>query len=453
MSRGAQASYRGPRILLNGERIAHKCNVIAAVRRLALVLLLSPALQAYSVLTHEAIIDSAWDGNIKPLILKRFPQTTPDQLTEAHGYSYAGCILQDMGYYPFGSKFFSDLVHYVRTGDFVMNLIRDSEDVDEYAFALGALAHYAADTEGHSIAVNRSVPIEYPKLKRKYGPVVTYAEDESAHIKVEFGFDVLQVARGNYAPQSYHDFIGFAVSKPVLERAFHDTYGLDLTDVFGDLDLALRTYRHTVSSLIPEATRVAWQMKKKDLEKTNPRITKRKFIYNLRRASYQKEWKGEYRKPGIGARILAFVLRILPKVGPLKALAFKAPTPQTDQLFQTSFNKTLDVYRGFLRDQGDGDLTLQNRDFDTGALTRPTEYSLADETYAKLAVKLAERNPDDVNPRMRANILDFFRDPQLAYATKKDPKEWAATTAALDKLKGETLNTASTRSSVQAPQY
>lgn len=415
--------------------------MIAALRRLALVLILSPALQAYSVLTHEAIIDSAWDGNIKPLLLKRFPQSTPEDLKEAHGYSYAGCILQDMGYYPFGSKFFSDLVHYVRTGDFVMNLVRDSEDLDEYAFALGALAHFAADTEGHSIAVNHSVPIEYPKLRLKYGPVVTYAEDEGAHIKVEFGFDVLQVARGNYAPQAYHDFIGFAVSKPVLERAFHDTYGLDLTDVFNDLDLALRTYRHTVSSLIPEATRVAWQMKKKDLEKENPKITKRQFIYNLRRASYNKEWKGAYREPGIKSRILAFILRILPKVGPLKALAFKAPTPETDRLFQTSFNKTLDVYRGFLHDQDAGSLALQNRDFDTGELTRPTEYSLADETYGKLAVKLADRAPDDVDPRMRANILDFFKDPQMPFAIKKDQKEWAATTAALDKLKAETLNT------------
>jgi hypothetical protein len=195
------------------------------------VLALSPALSAYSVLTHEAIIDSAWDRNIKPLLTSRFPAATPHDLIEAHGYAYGGCILQDMGYYPFGGKFFSDLVHYVRSGDFVANLIRESQDLDEYAFALGALAHYAADSEGHSIAVNLSVPVEFPKLKKKYGRVVTYADDPAAHIKVEFGFDVLQVARGAYAPQAYHDFIGFQVSEPVLERAFHDTYSLHLGDV------------------------------------------------------------------------------------------------------------------------------------------------------------------------------------------------------------------------------
>src|ERR1700678_1412421 len=104
---------------------------------------------AYSVLTHEAIIDSAWPKILRPLILQRFPAATDDQLREAHAYAYGGAIIQDMGYYPFGSKFFSDLVHYTRTGDFVVALIEDagqSQDINDYAFALGALAHYAADT-------------------------------------------------------------------------------------------------------------------------------------------------------------------------------------------------------------------------------------------------------------------------------------------------------------------
>ena len=105
---------------------------------------------SYSVLTHEAIIDSVWDTSIKRLLLKRFPDATPERLVEAHAYAYGGSIVQDMGYYPFGSQFFSDLLHYVRSGDFVLNLIRDSQDLNEYAFSLGALAHYAADNTGHT---------------------------------------------------------------------------------------------------------------------------------------------------------------------------------------------------------------------------------------------------------------------------------------------------------------
>ncbi len=399
------------------------------------VLLLCPVLQGYSVLTHEAIIDSAWGANIKPLLLKRFPTATPEDLKQAHAYAYGGCIIQDMGYYPFGSKFFSDLVHYVRSGDFVKALIADSQDLNEYAFSLGALAHYAADNEGHSIAVNPSVAVAYPKLEQKYGKKVTYAEDPTAHMRVEFGFDVLQVARGAYAPQAYHDFIGFQVSKPVLEKAFHDTYGLDLSDVFGDLDLALSTYRYAVSGVIPEMTRVAWKMNEKKLRAANPKINRRAFVYNISRASYRKEWGSRYQKPGIGVRILAFFIRVLPKVGPLKSLAPMTPTPQTEQWFEDSFDHALTMYRGLLTDVASGSLQLPNRDFDTGRITTPTEYSLADDTYAKLAMKLAGRDPATIDPKLRANVLDFYSNLELPFDTKKHPDDWRKTLAALDKLK------------------
>jgi len=75
---------------------------------------------------------------------------------------------------PFSSKLFSDLTHYVRSGDFVMALVKESQDVDEYAFALGALAHYAADISGHGVGVNVAVPILYPQLRTRFGAMVTY---------------------------------------------------------------------------------------------------------------------------------------------------------------------------------------------------------------------------------------------------------------------------------------
>jgi len=399
----------------------------------AALLLFRPPLPAYSVLTHEAIIDSSWDPSIKPLLLLKYPKATPDQLVEAHAYAYAGCILQDMGYYPFGSKLFSDLVHYVRSGDFVQNLLKESHDLNEYAFALGALAHYAADTQGHSIAVNRAVPLEYPKLARKFGKSVTYEDKPAAHIKVEFSFDVVQVARGNYAPQAYHDFIGFKVAKELLERAFRDTYSLELKDVFGNVDLALGSYRKAVSDVIPKMTQVAWNMKKDELGKKG--VARSKFVYNLSRASYRKEWDGQYQKPGIGTRILAFLLRILPKIGPLKALSFKPPTQQTEKLFEDSFDRTMDLYRKLTGDVKASRLQIENRDFDTGNITRPTEYRMADETYAELAIKLADKDPAAVDPRLRADILEFFQDPELPFAVKKDHKKWQKTVAAVEKLK------------------
>ncbi len=406
------------------------------IARVAAFLLFATGLHAYGVLTHEAIIDTAWDRDIKPLLLQRYPQSTPDELLKAHANAYGGCIIQDMGYYPFGSIFFSDLLHYVRTGDFVGNLIREAQTLNELAFALGALAHYAADLQGHSVAVNRSVPLQYPKLAKKYGNVVTYADDKTSHLRVEFSFDVSQVARGNYAPPAYHDFIGFQVEQGVLERAFRDTYAMELKDVFGDLDLALGTYRRAVGAVIPALTRVAWNLKKDELAKATPGVSKRKFVYNLSRASYRKQWSEKYQEPGIGTRILSFIIRIVPKVGPLKALSFQPPTSKTAALFETSFDRTLDEYRRLLADESAHRLALEDRDFDTGQPTRPCEYRLADDTYAKLARRLAGMDAAAIDAALLENVLDFYRDLELPYATKKSPKDWSQTVAALGNLRG-----------------
>ena len=234
-----------------------------------------PGARGYSVLTHEAIVDTLWVDAILPVLTKRFPDATKDQLDEAHAYAYGGCIIQDLGYYPFGSHFYSDLAHYVRSADLIQSLIDNSQNLDEYAFALGAASHYGADVDGHAIAVNLSVPLLYPKLRAKFGNVVTYADNPAAHLKTEFGFDVLQVARGHYAPKAYHDFIGFAVSKELLDRAYQETYGLKLKDMFGTLDLALGTYRFSVSTMIPDMTRAAWELKKAEITKDQPTVSRK----------------------------------------------------------------------------------------------------------------------------------------------------------------------------------
>jgi hypothetical protein len=390
---------------------------------------------AYSVLSHEAIIDAAWDTGIRPLLLKRFPGATPEELKEAHGYAYGGAIIQDMGYYPHGSFFFSDLAHYVRSGDFVLALIRDSTDLDGYAFALGALAHYAADNDGHRIGVNRAVPVLYPKLKKKYGDSVTYEEDKLAHLKTEFGFDVLQVARGRYASDGYHDFIGFGVPAPLLEQAFQETYGLDLKHVLSNEDKVLGSYRYDVSQLIPKATRVAWSLKKDDIMKDQPGTTKRKFLYNLSRSSYRKNWGKTYQQPTFGDEVLAFILRIIPKIGPLQVFELKTPTPAAQQMFEASFNATLDRYRKLLSDAAADQLTLPNDNFDTGDATGPGKYFLNDETQAQWLDELAEQNFAGASPDVRTELLQFFGQPNAPYATRRNRKEWAKVQAEVERLK------------------
>jgi hypothetical protein len=397
----------------------------------------APECVGYSVLTHEAIIDAAWKEDIEPVLLSRFPDATAEQLVEAHAYAYGGAIIQDMGYYPFGSQFFSDLTHYVRSGDFVLALIAESQDLKEYAFALGALAHYAADTTGHPLATNLSVAIMYPKLAKQYGPVVTYDEKPSAHAQVEFGFDVDQVAEGNYASRAYHDFIGFEVSEPVLERAFADTYCIDMSSVFLSVDAAIGSYRHAVSTVIPRTTRVAWHMKRHEIQNSHPNEVRSQFIYNVSHSEYRKEWGKTYEEPGIPARIKALFLHLVPKVGPFSALAFHPPTPAVEQLYMHSFNETLKDYRGLLVAQREGRLQLPNDNFDTGELTEPTAYPFTDQTYAKLLAKVSAK---PISETLRGDILAFYADLGAPFATKKDPKAWQDVLDELDKLKASPVS-------------
>lgn len=407
------------------------------VRAMALLLTLilcSAGLAAYSVLTHEEIVDLLWADEITPLLLKRYPGLSDDQIREAHAYAYGGAVIQDLGYYPFGSTEFSNLVHYVRSGDFVLELLRESQDVNEYAFALGALSHYASDIAGHP-AVNQSVAIQYPKLRAKFGNSVRFAQNKTAHLKTEFGFDTVQVAKNRYASEQYHDFIGFQVSKSLLERVFPVVYGVELREILTHEDMAVGSYRFAVSELIPRMTQVALQTHKKELMRETPNFSKQKFLYRLSRSGYERDWGKDYAKPGIGTRILSTLLRYMPKVGPFKGLAFNHPTPQTEDLYIKSINTTVDQYRAFLEQVRRNALVLPNCDFDSGQPTRPGEYALTDDAYARLLARLSEGKFIRTSPELRVNILDFYSNPSAPNDTKKDEAHWQGVLTALDQLK------------------
>ena len=411
---------------------------LTQILTLAVILVLYSRAFPYSVLTHEEIVDLVWLDEIRPLLLKRFPLTTEDQMKEAHAYAYGGAVIQDLGYYPFGSKEFSDLTHYVRSGDFVRELLRESEDVNEFAFALGALAHYSSDISGHP-TVNHAVALEYPRLRAKYGDSVRYAQNKTAHLKVEFGFDTVQVAKNRYAPQQYHDFIGFQVSKPLLERAFPVVYGMELKDVIPSEDLAIGTYRFAVSKVIPQVTQVALRANKKALKREYPDFAKQKFLYRLSRSDYEREWGRTYQRPGLGVRILATIFRVIPKIGPFKALAFNSPTVRTEDMYFKSINLTVDQYRSLLHEVGNHSLRTENCDLDDGKSTEPGEYSLADETYAKLLQQLSARQFNEVTPELRKNITDFYSNRSSLSDTKRKPDEWRNLEKELQQLKAANL--------------
>ncbi len=384
------------------------------VALLIIFLVISPVPSpAYSVLTHEAIIDVVWDTNLRPLLLKRFPDASPDDLVKAHAYAYGGAIIQDMGYYPSGTKLFSDLTHYFRSGDFILALLHNASNLNEYAFALGALSHYAADNDGHPLATNVVVPLLYPELKKKYGAVITFEENPLAHVKTEFAFDVLQVAKGRYASDSYHNFVGFEVSLPLLDKAFLATYGIDMKSVSKDETRAANSYRYSISTLIPTASRVAWTLKQNDIERDLPGMTRNKFLYNISRSSYEKEWGRDYIRPSASEKFIAFLIRILPKIGPLRILTFRTPTPEAEKLFESSFNKAVDRYRHLLLAWNEGRLELLNDNFDVGAVTARGQYKLNDKTCADLLHRLSQQHMSSIDPNLKTQLL--------AYYATKDP--------------------------------
>jgi len=405
-----------------------------------LLVLFSAQAQAYSVLSHEAMVDAMWDVRIKPLLLAQYPHATPDQLKQAHGYAYGGAIIQDLGYYPHGSEEFSDFTHYVRTGDFVLALIHEAKDLNELGFALGALSHYSGDLDGHRLATNVGEPILYPKLQKKFGPVITYEQQPSYHLKTEFGFDVLEVARGNFAPQAYHDFIGFYVAKDVLARAFQDTYGLDLADLFSNFDLAIESYRSAVSRTIPQATRVAWAQKRDEIEQVEPGVSHKRFVYIMKRSSYEREWGKRRDEPTFWDKVLALVLHLIPPIGPLQTLKLKMPTPPVEQLFMDSFSRASTQYDDKLSDLAAGRISLPNENYDVGTATQAGQYFLADDIEAFWLHKLAGKKFATVTPAIRRQLTSYFGDLSAPMKIKQQPGAWKDLESDYAALKGQRWN-------------
>ena len=397
---------------------------------------------SYSVLTHEQIIDLAWKDSIVPMLLSRYPNATPEQLERAKAFAYGGCAIQDAGYYPFGHEFFSDLTHYVRTGDFVASLIRNSRNVDELAFALGALSHYAGDSIGHHDAVNPSTAVEFPSLEEKYGPIVTYDESPHGHVRTEFAFDIDQLSKRRLAPSGYLNHVGLKVPMRLLEVAFFETYGLHLRSLNIDREAAEVSYRRSVRTFIPAIARAEVLLHRKDFPADVPGPEFDLYAKRVHEADADNGWE-RYRKGrfGIGTRLLAVLIVIVPKIGVISDVAIRGPQPETEARYVESVNRTLDRYEqllGFLTRNPTAEpgvtMKLENRDLDTGLKVRPGGYRLTDWTYAHLLDKVTTLG-QPVPATLQRDILRYYADPAAPIATKKDKEAWERVQEQLATLK------------------
>jgi hypothetical protein len=392
--------------------------------------------KAFGVLTHEAIVDAEWEKSIVPLLKEKFPGSTDSELVAAHAYAYGGAVAPDMGYYPKGSKLFTNLVHYVRSGDMVNALLRNAQTLNQYAFALGFLSHYEADNYGHPLGTNRSVTLVYPKLQNKFGNEATYAEDKIAHVRMEFGFDVLEIAKGNYSSQSYRNYIGFKVDTTVLSKAFTETYGLDINDVFNHhFSGSVETFRWIVANIFPLITRAAWAEKKDFIRAHDSTATSARFRYKMKRRNYNKEYGTGYERPGFSPWLMSLFIRVLPKVGPLRALKFKAPVPQAEKYFDKSFDTTLHFYADDIQNLRVNNITLRDIDFDTGKPTAQSEYTLADATYRDLVLQLKATDFKYCSAALQRNISGFYVIPKAPAVRKHRSKTSAEFSEGLKELR------------------
>ena len=389
--------------------------------------LIAPFCQGYSFLTHETLIDIAWDSSIKPLLLARYPNATPIELRDARAYAYGGSTIQDVGYYPFGHPFFSDLTHYVRSGDFITNLIHESQNINELAFSLGALSHYVGDTIGHRYAINISVPEEFQNLQSKYGSVVTYEQDPHAHIRTEFAFDVDQLGHGRFAPSGYFRHVGFKVPVPPVSRAFYDTYGIPLETVIGHEDRAFFTYEWSVRTLLPRVGYAEVLLHRKSFPADEDNADFQQYADRLKATDTAAHWdRYRKRKPSFLTRVFAVIIFITPKIGPFADLSIRGPMPDTEQDYVSSVNRATAEYAQLLdqlRNIGKNQFEVPDLDLDTGFATKPGTYRLTDQTYATLIARVTTHTAKPP-AGLRQNILAFYADPNAPIATKRNPRQW-----------------------------
>ena len=378
---------------------------------LAATLLLAANSGAYSVLTHEELIDLAWKDSIRPLLLAKFPNATEAQLRTAHSFAYGGSAMQDMGYYPFGKVFFSNLTHYVRTGDFIEWMLHNASTLNEYAFAMGALSHYVGDSIGHSEAINPATAIEFPKLEQKYGHKVTYGESPHGHIRTEFAFDVEEMKNTAFAPPAYLRYIGFRVPRKFLERAFLAIYGLQLHEVLGETRPALRSYRTSVRSFIPAFAEAEVVLHGRQFPPHPDDQAYRIFSERVARTNYDRRWKHTYNGPGFKAHLLAILVFLVPKVGAASDLAIKIPDAQTQEFYLQSVNHAVDVFREDLRKTvGDSDpsFMLANVDLDTGHRDQFGDYHLADDAHGQLLERLTATPNRPIPSELKVHLLNYY---------------------------------------------
>jgi hypothetical protein len=392
-----------------------------------------PHTYAYSILTHEQLIDLLWSSDILPMLHTRFPDARPEDLRLARKYAYGGALLADAGYYPKGEPYTANLTHYVLAGDFVTNLFRNATDVYELAFAVGALTHYVGDTIGHSTATNPSVAIAFPNLVKPGGTqigtdglpeaIVTYEDGEAQYKQVEVGFDINSLNHKRFIPKKIMDRIGFDVPLQQFTYAFYQTYGLQVDFTHTDSSLNLHAYAGDAKGVITEGIYAIASKHKKDGPDESSIAELPEFQAMIANAEAEGHWNKYKRAGGFESKAMIVVLGVDPAI-PIARV--EMPITTTQRMYIRSVLQSVKLLKQILKtpvapterfiplwpsDQSNSSPTsLPNFNLDTGHLEPSRAYRLTDDAYFDLLGRIVANPTWPIPPSTKTAIQTYFSD-------------------------------------------
>ena len=378
--------------------------------------------RAFSVTAHQGVVDQAWGLTLVPLIRQRFPNATDRELTEAHAYARGGSISPILVLSARESFVFrpAALRSHRR---FRQPSVNWGQLSGRICVRLGMLGHYEAPAGIRKRPIFRC-PSSIPSSSRNTAtpsPMRTHPRAPTNSIRCAAG----RSSQRN--TDLFEHSIDFKVPRDALERAFAETYGLQLNDLFDNYDIAIYTYRWGFRTIINEGTGIAWALYRKDIESNEPGVTSKEFVREISRGDFERQFGKAFLEPGYLPRFVGFLGTLVPDVGPLKRLPFKPLPDSVQKLYFRAYRHASERYVHEVAAICANKAWLENINLDTGRADKSGEYAPADEAWVDL-LELHDKSHfanvrDDLASDFRAHFRD--RNASLAFEDSESKRQGA----------------------------
>jgi len=216
--------------------------------------------------------------HINALLLKKIPAGKPRRIEQAQAYAYGGAIIQDSWLLPIRQPLFKRPHAFTSAAAISSKaLLARRQGCPRVRFSPSVRSRITLRTTTViASAPTEPFPICYRPPEEIRRQRFVLRTTGWRHVKTDLVSTSTKSAE-RYAPDSYHDFIGFEVSRPVFEQAFRETYALS-ERVLCERKTKFSSYRHDVSSIQSHASPGT---SRKTIKDDIQNATKRKFLFNL----------------------------------------------------------------------------------------------------------------------------------------------------------------------------